>query len=97
VKGPAFNPHQRERQRQRDRETERKKCMISFPVDPTFSPESVNPEDTRRKTTDPNHHDQINQSKQLIKVRFINCVHGLPPPKAGFKRSALDMRKTRSL
>ena len=34
---------------------------------------------------------------KLITAHFFMCVHELPPPKVGFKRSALDVRKTRFL
>lgn len=40
----------------------------------------------RRKTID-----------QLVKASFFSHVYGLPPPKMGFKNSALNMRKTRIL
>jgi hypothetical protein len=58
---------------------------------------SINPKDERRKISDPNHHGQINSSKQLIKASFFICVHRLPPPKAGLERSASEVRKTKLL
>lgn len=37
---------------------------------------------------------KLTEASNLVKARFFIHIHGLPTPKAGFQRSALDVSET---